>query len=173
MLLKTSGALLIFMSCLGLGYSLKALCSMRTKELENFLSCMDILMNEICYSMTNISDAISKLLKYASTYNKKFFDDFLIMYKNSDGTEAGEIWYQAVDKLEKHNTIYLKNDIERIRRTGNLLGKGDVNQQSDNIISLKNEINQNIAESKAANKKMEISTKLGMYIGFIIVIILF
>lgn len=173
MLLKIFGALLIFISCLVCGYSVKALYSMRTKELENFLSCMDVFLNEICYSMNSISDAINNMLNYSSAYNKRFFEDFLNMYKNSDGTKIGDVWHQAVNNAEKYNTIYSKNDIEAIKRLGNLLGRGDVNHQSDNINTLKNEISRNIADSKAINEKMSISTKLGIYIGIIIVIILF
>jgi len=144
---------------------------MHVKELENFLACLDILNREINYSMYDVVKSFETACEYASKYNKNIFLGFIKSYKNSDGETISDVWNKYIDSMPD-TEVYDNDDINVFRSFGNLLGSGDTEIQNNNINKLKLAINERITSAKDKSEKVSSLSKIGIYVGLIIVVLL-
>lgn len=169
-MLKIAGCILVFFSCFTIGMGFKKRKCQRIFELENLISCMNILENEMRYSMSDIEKSFVKMAETASIQNKNIFLSCCEILNHSNGTTLSSIWNEVLSKY-KNNSCYTKEDINLILEFGNVLGAGDVETQLKNIEFFKINLSNNIETAKAKfQKNGDLSLKMGIYIGALIVI---
>lgn len=170
MILKTIGALLIMFSCSSVGFIEKYKHTFRIKELDNFIQCMDIFAVNICYSLEDIGSAISKVSAHATDLNREIFEKIAQEFSKSNGVPISEIWKNVLEKT--NNGVYKKDDIEILKRFGDLLGNGNIGVQEENIQSLKKNLTMSVESLKNNEAKMSALSKIGIYAGIVIVVLM-
>ncbi len=171
MLFKFIGAVITVATCSMFGFAVKYRHKYHIEELKNLNVCFSIIKEEIRFSMNDIATALKNSVAYASESNKILLTNFINMSKESDGTVLSELWTRALDNTKKE-LIYDRTDLAVINELGNLLGVGDIETQQNNIIKIENKINERVKLLNSKNEKMDITSKLGIYAGVILVILL-
>jgi len=172
MILKLSGCVLIFFSSLLFGKTFKIATNTRLISLENMLSCMQYFENEIRFSVNDIICATQKMLKIANKDNTKLLKVFLDNAQQSNGRALSEIWKNSVENVGD-KLSYNKDDLKVISEFGTALGSGDTTNQLKNIEMFCVSVKENIDCIKTkVSKNDDLFSKLGIYIGVLLVIFL-
>ena len=170
--MKFAGCALVCVSSSLIGLSFKFRTRKRVDSLKNMLHCMRVFENEIRYAGCDIFCATEKMLKLANCDNSKVFNTFLECASSSDGLALSEVWQSAISKID-NCVFYEKEDLKCFKEFGAILGSGDVDTQLKNIDAFNLSINENINLIKnKVCKSDEIYSKLGIYIGIIIAVLL-
>ncbi len=172
MIVKIIGASLIILSCSSFGISLKIRYTARVNELENFVICIDYIYKEISYSLADIKSVITKTMEFATEVNKSVFNEILEGIDKNDGKPISDIWTYRIGKLKDGHEIYEKSDLDIIGSFGNLLGYGNLEIQEENSQNLITNLNERISDLKNKSNKISATSKIGVYAGIIIVVIL-
>ena len=172
-IIRTIGIVFIMFSCCLCGYATKYKYNMRIHELENFLLCIDMLQKEITLKSSTIYNSLLKLLDYADEYNINFFLKVMEIQRDSDGESISEIWNTAITEATSTTAIYNNNDINIIKGIGGALGCVDITVQKENLDAIKTLLSEAIQSSKVNKDKIHISSKIGVYVGIIVSILLF
>jgi len=171
-LCKLLGCIFIFLSCSLAGYTLKNKTMLHVTDLENMISCMNVLENEIRVSLNDIITASSKVLEISNNTNTFLFEKLIDSAKSSDGQPISELWKKAVLTISEQS-FYSENDINILVRFGDVLGSGDAQTQIDNLRIFRTELSKALEDArKAATQKGALYGKIGVYIGVISVILL-
>ncbi len=171
MFLKIIGASIIILSSSLIGITVKQRHKILISELDNLMSCLRIIKQEISLSLSDITSIFEKRLSYASGQNYIIFDNFIRKAKNSNGDALSDTWTNSLREVQA-NLLYCKEDLLIITELGSLLGAGDSNTQNDNIINIENKLQERIKIYNSKTEKTDISSKLGIYAGIVIVILL-
>lgn len=171
MIIKSIGAIIIIVSSSLFGYIMRYRYRCRINDIENFNTCLGIIKREMSFSLNDILTAVKKTVSYANKQNKLLFENFINMSSASDGDTMSETWTRCLD-ANKGELIYNESDIDVIKELGNLLGSGDVDTQRENIINIENKLTEHLKKCSMNSEKYDITFKLGIYIGVIIVVLL-
>ncbi len=172
MIIKISGCILVFVSCLLFGHSFKLYTRKRLSSLENLLCCMQVLEREVRYSMSDIICATKQMLKVADFDNALILQSFLNSASNSEGQALSDVWRLNIEN-NFSNLFYEKSDIDLLIRFGTVLGSADVQTQLKNIDVLCEGIGESIDLIKNnTGKNDDVFAKLGIYLGALVVIFL-
>lgn len=170
MYVKLFGCMMIFCSCALLGYSFTLKLETHINELENFRQCMQIFEKDIRYSMNDIIIATKSMLSTASIQNCRILKCFLKNSELSDGRPLSETWKNSIHESGA-DSCYDKDDLEVFAQFGNVLGSGDVETQTKNIEIFMMNLTDKIESLKQAlDKSGNISAKIGVYAGIIIIV---
>lgn len=172
-MLKIIGVILVCTSCTAIGYIIKLKYKQRLKNLENFKNIIKIFENEIRCSSREICDAAKKASLTAQGTNDDIFTAFCNNLCNSNGSPLSEIWRKSVSD-NSAESAYTKEDIEMLKSFGDVLGSGDVQTQLKNIENLFTSIEEKtINAGDNLKKNGSIVSKIGIYAGVLISVILF
>ena len=169
---KLFGSALVIISCMLFGISAKLRIKSRLENLRNLLSCIQIFENEIRYNISDIIHIIPKIKDVANSVNSKLFSGLIINDRRKSDIPLSKLWAQTVEESLK-NSYYEKNDKEILVQFGNVLGCGDVDTQLKNLDFFRTNVSELITIcEKKANKNGDLYSKVGMYVGAVIVILL-
>lgn len=170
--IKLLSYIVIIFSCSMIGFSAKFASLSRLKDLENMKSCIQIFENEIRYNISDIIEAAKKIFAVAKGVNIKIFDVLIENDKMKTGIPLSEAWERGV-RTAICQSNYSKSDVDAIVKFGNVLGSGDVNTQLKNLEFFCDNIDRCIDECREKNKKnADLYSKVGIYAGIVIVILL-
>ncbi len=172
MVVKITGCILVFLSCMLFGNSFKLYTKKRIETLENLLYCMQVFEKEIRFSMSDIICASKQMLKVAEGDNAFIIKSFLDSASKSDGEALSSVWQKNIE-TNSSCFCYDKHDIDILLRFGTILGSADVEAQLKNIDVLCEGIRENINLINGKKvKNDEVFTKLGLYVGALIIVFL-
>lgn len=170
-MIKLSGAIMIILSCSICGYLIRFRYAKRLESLNNINSCLSVIENEIRYMQNDIEKAFLKTIHIANDLNNKIFTSFLEKLNSSNGGQLSGIWSDAVETV-RINSYYIKPDIEKIKKFGNILGCGDIETQLNNITSFRQDLKAQIQSAEEKYRQTGgLVGKLGIYAGILITII--
>lgn len=169
---KLLGCTLVFLSCSLAGYAFKNKTLLRVGELENMMSCMKVLENEIRVSMSDITAASSKVLEVAQNSNVFLFENLISATEINDGQTLSELWKKSVLSIIG-KSYYSESDIKLFMRFGDVLGSGDAQSQIDNLKIFRTDLSKELEDARGeVDQKGTLYGKIGVYIGVISVILL-
>jgi len=135
-------------------------------------SCLQVIENEIRYSVSNLETAVGKAVPYSDDINKVLFEKFLDKLSNSDGQPLSQLWDETLRNIN-NSGVYEESDLAVFKNFGNVLGCGDIETQTKNIDLFNTQLT---AQLESANENLKnkghILGKLGIYAGLLTVIIL-
>ena len=172
MALKVLGSIFIILSCSFCGYSIKYKHSLRVKELENLLTCFDVININIATNLNNIYETLENVLSCSSEINRKIFEYLLSNQKRICDSSFSVLWKEALEKVNLEYNIYEKEDMDALCKFGNMFGTGNYEIQSENIKTLKVAISKLIDKAKDDEKKLNVSAKIGIYAGIVLSVLL-
>ena len=158
---------LVFLICFLLGNIISKRYTLRVKELKDFSNALNIIENKIKFTYEPLleifiqtsrllSENMSNIFIKASGYMKEFSSE--------------EAWNKGVDDI---STYLNKEDIEKIKSFGKLIGKTDKEGQVSHIELTRTFIELQLEKArKEEEKNAKMYKTLGAIIGLAIVIIL-
>ena len=170
---KIIGGIFVITSCSLAGFCIKFKTDIQIKELNNLLSCIDIMKNEMCIALKNVFEAIKIASDNASKINRDFFDQILNAQNDNTDIALFTKWENALEKSNFFKQIYGNKEMEALKNFGCVLGSVNVEVQEENFDRFKCATQDRINELKNNSKKSSIMGNLGVYIGIIIVILIF
>ena len=173
MFVKLIGMSTVMLSTILIGYCMNEKYKNHIIELKNLVLCMEAFENEIRYNSYDIITALKKIKNTATFHNAIVFDSFYRNAQNSDGEQLSVVWEKSLAEVSD-KLCFDKDDILEICNFGKILGSGDSETQIKNIRNFINSLKDNIetAETKSA-KNGNIFSKLGIYFGLLIAVLLF
>ena len=169
---KIIGSIMLIFSCLMIGFRVKKKKINRIDDLRNLVLCINILENEIRYSLNDIKKSFLKICSESSGTNQKIFSDVCYHLENSEGTPLSLIWKRVVNE-NSQNSFYTYKDINIILDFGTVLGAGNAETQLKNIDSFKSNLSNNLDDAnRQMSKNGDLSLKLSIYAGVLLVIFL-
>ena len=173
MIIKFFGVILIILSGVLFGFSVKYKQYLRFRELQNFFEIVDVIYKEICVGLCDFKEALIKANDYASKYNSKIIKSALDLHRDSDGESINALWNSAIDRVREYLTPYDENDVNLLKKFAVKLSCNDVELQKKNINEFKNVLTEHMANVKNRNDKIALIPKISFYAGIIVAIVLF
>ena len=161
---------LILILSTSIGFILAKQYSNRVNELKNILHLIKILQNKIRFNHEPLKDAFNDLSKVKT--NKTISDIFLNFSQYIKNKKTEDAWNTAID--EKKSYLSLKEeDINLIKKLGNMLGKTDIEGQMNEINNFNTLIEIQIEKAEEEIKKnVKMYKSLGTILGIGIAILL-
>lgn len=167
---KIFGVMLVVASTFMFGNAKADELKERILSLENLLSCMIQLENEIRFTQTPIKNALERICKNSICVNKEIINQVLNELENKSDIPVSEVWENAVNSNLNH--IY-HEDIEMYLLIGNSIGNSDLESQIKGINLINAKICENIKKaSLRCDKNYKLYKNLGVYTGLLISVVL-
>ena len=142
----------------------------RVEELKSFKEAFNILESKIKFTYEPLGDIFEEI--YSLFYKNKISYIFKEKKKNMIKSDFKKSWEDAIE-ANKQNFDLNYEDINTIKKLGNMLGKTDIQGQLSEISLNMNFLDTQIAYAEESRKKNEkMYRTLGTIFGLAIIIIL-
>lgn len=171
-MMKLTGAVLLFVSCCGMGYWTSQQCSGRVSQLRELMRIGEFLKGEISFARTTLPEALERISDKTETP----FSDFLKMLakrmKGYSGEDFSHILHQTMrETLE--NTYLEREDMEAFYHAACNLGYLDKKMQIHLLEGYLREEEQKVSMLTAQlPEKRKLFRSLGVLGGAFLVILL-
>ncbi len=169
---KVLGALMVFVSCLAIGWYTAERIRMRTQELRELERALLLLKGDIRYAKTALPEAIGKLARYHEGSFTEFFRSVSEAMLEYSGISLTEIWRGQARELLKKTSLNA-GDRELVAGLGDVLGVTDAMLQQNTldlaIVRIREEIE---AASEKEKEKVYLCRALGVLGGLFLTILL-
>lgn len=167
---KYSILFLIFLIATWIGNLFSKKYRNRVEELKSFKEAFNILESKIKFTYEPLGDIFEEI--YSLFYKNKISSIFKETKKNMMKYDLKKSWEDAID-TNKQNFDLNCEDINTIKKLGNMLGKTDIQGQLSEIKLNMNFLDIQIAYAEEERKKNEkMYRTLGTIFGLAIIIIL-
>ncbi|MDP3486425.1 MAG: stage III sporulation protein SpoIIIAB [Bacillota bacterium] len=153
------------------GFSIARNYAERPRQLHTLLTCVQILLTEIVYAATPLSEALRNLSRSSDKIVGEFFAQ---VAQEIDNLKPARIaWEQGLEQLQSASAL-LAPDIEALRALGDVIGTSDREDQQRHLLLASRRIealHQSAVNEAAKNERLW--RYLGVLAGIVIVIIIF
>ena len=172
LIIKIISLLLIFVLSSFIGILISNKYNMRVKELEDFISSLDLLETRVKYTYDTIADSFDFIAGNMKTKAYRIFMITSSILLNNTNMSAGEIFRNVVDD----ESIFLsinQEDKEIIKGLGTSLGQMDLEGQLKNIVLVKQLLQKQLNDAvEEKNKNFKLTRNMGVFVGLVVLIIL-
>lgn len=171
--MKIVGALMVILSCTGIGLYFSMMTKGRVVELKALKKEMYFLRGDITYGSTPLPEAIELLSRRNTTSHLAcFFFHVALQLKKLEGRPFSEIWDEGINKNLEDS--YLKEqDKEPLRRLGENLGFLDKDTQVKSIDLYIEILEQELEEAiRTEKEKTRLYNTLGVLSGVFLTVVL-
>ncbi len=139
----------------------------RVKDLKEIKNALNIFIAKIKFTYEPIPQTFNEISQKVKPNIANIFKE---ASKKMENENAGKAWEKA---LEESNTSMTKEDVEILKKLGNLLGKVDIEGQVNEVELVENFLDTQIELAEEEKQKyVKMYKTLGVTIGLAVVIIL-
>lgn len=171
-MLKLLGAILIVVSCTGIGASYSVDLKQHWGELRMLKQMLYMLRGEIKYTKSPLPEAFEHIAPRLPEPFSRFLAETAEQMENLDGQSFPQLWQAQIDRcLSK--THLRKEEKEQLAALGEVLGYLDLDMQLSSIELYLEQLELAIAQSREAlATKQKLYQSLGVAGGIFLVILL-
>ncbi len=170
--MKILGAILVILSCTGMGMYYSGLVKGRVTDLKDMRKNITILRGNIKYANTTLPEAIGSLAHRNSDNFREFFASVEQDLLTSDGMSFVAIWDKEI-KTHIINTYMNQQDREQLTHLGETLGYLDKEMQLKTIDLYIEQLEQDLEDAvHSLKEKTRLYNTLGVLSGLFLTVIL-
>lgn len=171
-MVKTLGALLVMLSCSGIGLYFSSQVRGRVADLKSMKKSITILRGDIKYGNTSLPEAIGALARRNADNFKEFYQGIERELIDSSGISFTSIWDKGIHTYLK-NTYMNQQDMEQLHHLGDTLGYLDKEMQLKTIDFYIEQLDHELQEAIATMKeKTKLYNMLGVLSGLFLTVVL-
>lgn len=171
MIIKIVGMVLVMVSASLIGCCVAQCFAARERELYNLADAVELMINELEYSLEPIKFIFYKVQPYAKGAVSDLYD--IISQYINEGMSASDAWQKALEK-HAHSMCLKKSDCEFLKSCSDVFYAYEAEQQRLQLQLLKKKIEQLGGEAKNTRKKNDkLAKMLGVYGGVLLCAMLF
>lgn len=171
--LRILGALLVVLSCSGLGFFMAAQWNEHLKTVEKLRKMIFLLKGEIVYANSPLAEAFERTGKKAVGELGNLFENVSERLCRQQGESFYTIWQEEIDKLPKEVCLS-KEDKQNLKGLGEHLGYLDMDMQERNILLYLEQLDLTIGYlRKHKQEKCRLYTSLGIMGGLFLTIVMY
>lgn len=171
MIIKMVGMGIVMLSSTLIGLSFAECMASRERELLNLADAVELIINELSYTMAPIRDIVLSITPRVRGLAKEMFE--LMCKRINAGDTAGEAWIYALAGRATAMS-FKKEDADCLGLCSSLLDAYEIDEQKTRLTTLKGKLislADEAAESKKKNSR--VVRMLGVYGGVLLCVIIF
>ncbi len=171
--LRIIGALLVIISCSGLGFFMAAQWNEHLRTVEKLRKMIFLLKGEIVYANSPLTEAFERTGRKAGGEIGVLFENVSERLSGQQGETFYTIWQEEIDKLPKEVCLS-KEDKQNLKGLGEHLGYLDMDMQERNILLYLEQLDLTIGYlRKHKQEKSRLYTSLGIMGGLFLTIVMY
>ena len=170
MIIKLVGMAIVFLASVLIGVCFAECFAERERELTNLATALEVMAEEIGYTMASLKDTVSAIAPRVNGKCKNFFESMVVL--TDKGMPLPEAWEKALFKTAP-SMSFTREDAQYVASRKYLLCAYGLEEQLSNLSGLKTGVLR-LAESARIKKDRNgrLSKLLGIYGGVLLCIIM-
>lgn len=171
--LRIIGALLVIISCSGLGFFMAAQWNEHLRTVEKLRKMIFLLKGEIVYANSPLTEAFERTGRKAGGEIGVLFESVSERLSGQQGDTFYTVWQEEIDKLPREVCLS-KEDKQNLKGLGEHLGYLDMDMQERNILLYLEQLDLTIGYlRKHKQEKSRLYTSLGIMGGLFLTIVMY